>query len=291
MNSPLAYLGGKSRLAERIVSLIPADHTCYCEPFCGAAWVFFRKEPSKVEIINDMDGELVVFWRVIQNHLEEFLRYYRFAIVSRELFELANKMNPETLTDIQRAVRYFYLQKSGFGGKTFKRTFGTGATSAPRLNLTTLEEVLLEVNWRLKRVTIEHLDACECIRIYDRPETLFYLDPPYWKTAGYAVPFGDQDYPRLRHCLDTLKGRFILSLNDTQAVRNIFKGFQIRKVLTTYSSGNGRCASVDRSKGQAEVIIHNLCRPVAKGRRQQKSVIKPLATGLNRRDSTQTTSR
>lgn len=258
MNSPLNYLGGKSRLADKIIKLIPSDHTCYCEPFCGAAWVFFRKEPSKVEVINDMDGELVTFWRVIQNHLEEFLRYYRFAIVSRELFDLANKMPPETLTDVQRAVRYFYLQKMGFGGKTFKRTFGTGTSSAPRLNLTTLEEVLLEVNWRLKKVTIEHLDACKCIEVYDRPETLFYLDPPYWKTAGYAVPFGDDDYPRLRHYLDQVKGRFILSLNDTPAVRKIFKGFQIKKVVTTYSSGNGRCAAIDRSKNQREVIIHNL---------------------------------
>lgn len=258
MNSPLSYLGGKSRLAERIVKLIPEDHTCYCEPFCGAAWVFFRKQPSKVEVINDMDGELITFWRIIQNHLEEFLRYYRFAIVSRKLFELANMMDPRTLTDIQRAARYFYLQKSGFGGKTFKRTFGTGATSGPRLNLTTLEETLLEVHWRLARVTVENLDAIECIKIYDRPETLFYLDPPYWHTAGYAVPFDDKDYPRLRSTLNSVAGRFILSLNDTQEVRSIFKGFRIQKVITTYSSGNGRCKNVDRTKSRSEVIIHNL---------------------------------
>lgn len=258
MNSPLSYLGGKSRLAERIVSIIPEDHTCYCEPFCGAAWVFFRKAPSKCEVINDMDGELITFWRVIQNHLEEFLRYYRFAVISRKLFELENKKNPKTLTDIQRAVRYFYLQKTGFGGKTVGRTFGTGATGAPRLNLTTLEETLLEVHWRLAKVTVEHLDAVECIRRYDRPETLFYLDPPYWHTAGYAVPFGDKDYLRLRERLDGLTGRFILSLNDTPEVRKIFKGFRILKVNTTYSSGNGRFAESARSEARSEVIIHNL---------------------------------
>lgn len=205
-----------------------------------------------------MDGELITFWRVIQNHLDEFLRYYRWAVVSRELFDLANKTNPETLTDIQRAVRYFYLQKNGFGGKTHGRTFGYGATSGPRLNLTTLEDSLLEVHWRLTRVTIEHLDACDCIRRYDRPETLFYLDPPYWKTAGYAAPFSDQDYPRLRQCLDGIAGRFILSLNDTREVRQIFKGFQIRTVQTTYSSGNGKCRAMARSQIRAEVLIHNL---------------------------------
>jgi len=258
MNSPLSYLGGKSRLAEKIITLIPSDHVCYCEPFCGAAWVFFKKNPSKCEIINDRDGELITFWRVIQNHLEEFLRYYRFALVSRQLFDLANKMNPETLTDVQRAVRYFYLQKMGFGGKTVDRTFGTGATSGPRLNLTTLEETLLEVHWRLERVTIEHLDACECVRRYDREDTLFYMDPPYWHTAGYAPAFGDADYSRLRECLDKISGRFILSLNDTPEVRSIFKGFKIKRVLTTYSAGNGRCPGSDRTRKRAEVLIHNL---------------------------------
>ena len=119
MNSPLNYLGGKSRLADRIVSIIPEDHVCYCEPFCGAAWVFFRKEPSKVEVINDMDGELVTFWRVIQNHLEEFLRYYRFALVSRSLFDLASKLMPETLTDVQRAVQVFLPSENGVRWQDF----------------------------------------------------------------------------------------------------------------------------------------------------------------------------
>ena len=115
MNSPLKYAGGKSRLADRIVSMIPS-HTCYCEPFCGAAWVFFRRStPAPVEVVNDRDGELVTFWRVMQNHIEEFLRYYKWAIVSREVFELENKKDPSTLTDIQRATRYYYIQRLSFG--------------------------------------------------------------------------------------------------------------------------------------------------------------------------------
>ena len=254
MNSPLSYLGGKSRLADRIIPQIP-EHTCYCEPFCGAAWVLFRKEPSKVEIINDMDGELITFWRVIQNHLEEFLRYYKFAVVSRKVFDLEQLKDPHTLTDVQRAVRYFYLQKLSFAGKTHKRTFGTGAASPPRLNLSTIEETLLEVHWRLERVTIENLDACECIERYDRPETFFYIDPPYWQTAGYAVPWKEADYLRLRSVLDGLQGRFILSLNDTKDVRRIFKGFRIRKIKTSYTAANGRQARHNRAQPRQEVLI------------------------------------
>lgn len=259
MRSPLNYLGGKSRLAKRIVEIIPEDHTCYCEPFCGAAWVFFEKEPSKHEVINDADGELVTFWRVVQNHLEEFLRYYKHAIISREMFDLENRKDPTTLTDIQRAARYYYLQRLSFGGQVSKRTFGTATTGPANLNLNTIEDVLLEVHWRLRRVTVEHLDAMECIRRYDRPSTFFYLDPPYWKTHGYAVPWKEDDFVRLRDGLSGIQGRFILSLNDTVEVRAIFSGFTFQKVSTTYSTGNARTMPKgDRAKPKAEVLIHNL---------------------------------
>jgi len=214
MRSPLNYLGGKSRMAERIVKLIPEDHTCYCDPFCGGAWVFFRKEPSKCEVLNDADGELGNFWRVVQHHLPELLRYFEWVLVSREHFQREQKRDPATLTDVQRAVRYYYLQKMGFGGKTYRRTFGTSTTSPPRLNLSTMETTLRETKWRMEKVTIETLDGCECIRRYDRPATFFYIDPPYWATTGYAVPFKAKDYEDLLAVLASIQGRFLMSLND-----------------------------------------------------------------------------
>lgn len=257
MKSPLNYLGGKSRLAETVCKIIPPDHLCYCEAFCGASWVLFAKDPSKAEVINDLDGELVTFWRVVQNHLEEFLRYFRFAVTSRRIFELENMKNPETLTDIQKAVRYYYLQKCGFGWKVTGRTFGTGATRPAGLNLSNIEERLLEVHWRLSRVVIEHLDACRCIERYDRPTTVFYLDPPYWETAGYAVPFKHEDYTRLMDTLSKIKGRFLLSLNDVPEVRALFKKFTIQRVTTKYSTGTAASAPENRAKDQHEVIIRN----------------------------------
>jgi len=255
MHSALNYMGGKSRLADRIVQQIP-PHVCYCEPFCGAAWVLFAKEPSKVEVINDADGELVTFWRVIQNHLEEFLRYYKYAVVSRRIFELEQKKSPDTLTDVQRAVRYYYLQKMAFGGKSTGRTFGTSALGPPRLNFITMEDVLLDVHWRLTRVVVENLDACECIRRYDRPTTFFYVDPPYWGTAGYANPWGPDDYVRLQAALVGISGRFLLSLNDTKAVRRLFSGFRIRTVQTGYSLANPR-AGGKRVRPVRELLIDN----------------------------------
>jgi DNA adenine methylase len=257
MKSPLAYLGGKSRLAAQIVKMFPKDHTCYVELFCGACWVLFAKEPSKAEVVNDRDLELVTFWRVIQNHLDEFQRYYKFAVTSRYIFELEQLKNPATLTDIQRAVRYFYLQKLSFGGRTSNRTFGTSATGPSRLNLLSMEDHLLEVHWRFQRLTIENLDALDCIQRYDRKETLFYLDPPYYETAGYAVPFGHQDFLNLADTLRNVKGRFVLSLNDHKAVREIFKGFNFKNLSLKYSCGNARTSSNTRSVERGEVLISN----------------------------------
>lgn len=258
MRSPLNYLGGKSKLVGKIVPMIPADHECYCEAFAGGAWVLFGKERSQCEVINDLDKELATFWRVLQNHMEEFLRYFKHAVVSRELFELENRKDPTTLTDIQRACRYYYLQRLAFGGRTVGRTFGTSTTGPANLDVTTIQERILEVHWRLARVTIENLPALECISRYDRPETFFYLDPPYFHTAGYAVPWSDDDFIALRDCLLSIKGRFILSINDVPDIRMIFKSFRLRKVTTTYSVANARGSSADRGSRRAELLVTNM---------------------------------
>jgi DNA adenine methylase len=111
MKSLLTYQGGKSRLAPIIIKKIPA-HKCYVEPFCGACWVFLNKEPVPAEVLNDRDLELVTFWRVVQNHLTAFLEYYKYAITSREIFDLENKKDPATLTDIQRVTLKYSIGKS-----------------------------------------------------------------------------------------------------------------------------------------------------------------------------------
>ena len=259
MHSPISYFGGKSRLAKKIVRLIP-KHVTYVEPFCGAAWIFWTKPESKVEILNDLDGELVNFWRIVQNHVGPFLDYYKHAVISRELFEIEKRKDPTTLTDLQRAARYYYLQRLGFGGKTDDqtRTFGSGATRPMNLNLITMEETIMQAHWRLQRVTIEHLDACACIERYDRPETFFYVDPPYFGVSqDYAVKFNGGDFLRLRDTLKKIAGRFILSLNDCVPVRKLFAGFRMDRVLTKYSSGNSRIKATTRSIPRAELLISN----------------------------------
>jgi DNA adenine methylase len=257
LKSPLGYLGGKSRLAKRIAERIP-EHTCYVEPFCGGAWVFFTKPPSQVEILNDFDGELVNFWKVVRHHLPEFLRCLEYTLVSREEFKAEQQLDPVLLTDVQRAVRYYRLQRMGFGGKTVNRTFGTSIVRPNSLNLAGVEEKLTKTHKRLARTTIEHLDACECIRKYDSPKTFFYIDPPYWNADFYAVSFAGEDFERLRDTLREVQGVFIVSLNDTPEIREIFAEFTIEPIETKYSIGNTKTAASTRKKERKEVLIHNL---------------------------------
>lgn len=256
LRSPLGYLGGKSRLAKRIAERIPS-HTTYVEPFCGGAWVYFTKPPSRVEILNDRDGELVRFWNVIRHHLPEFLRCLDFSLVSREQFKSESKQDPEFLTDVQRAVRYYRLQRMGYGGKTTKRTFGTSTTRPNSLNIPEAEEKLRTIHQRLARTTIENLDACDCIERYDSPETFFYIDPPYWEADFYAVSFKGDDFKRLADTLKSIKGKCIVSLNDTPEVREIFSDFHIETIETKYSLGNSKTSAGTRGVDRKEVLIRN----------------------------------
>lgn len=253
MKSFLAYMGGKSRLAKRIVERIPA-HTCYCEVFSGAAWVFFKKEPSEVEVLNDRDEDLANLFRIVQNHYEEFVRQFRFLIVSRKIFEILKRQDPFTLTDIQRAVKYFFIMKTSFAGKLVAPTFGYGTESRPRLNLLDLEERILEMHWRLAKVYIENLDFRDCLRRYDREHTFFYLDPPYYGTEDYKHNLAHDDFESMAAILDDLRGKFMLSLGDRPEVRTIFKRFKISSISTSYSSGR---KAESRGEARAELLITN----------------------------------
>jgi len=237
----LPWLGGKSRLAPQIIEMIDQrKHTAYVEVFAGAAHVLFRKSESKSETINDINGELINLYRVIQHHLEEFVRHFKWALIAREEFNRLKASNPETLTDIQRASRFFYLQKLTFAGK-LGASYGTSTTGAPRFNLLRIEEDLSQAHLRLSRVNIERLDWAECIRRYDRPHTLFYVDPPYYGCEGdYEKDiFSRSDFEVLSSMLRLIKGDFILSLNDHPAVRDIFAWCDLKSVSLNYSASKG----------------------------------------------------
>lgn len=250
----IPWIGGKRRLAATLLNRFP-EHSCYVEVFAGGAALFFLREPpAKVEVINDLNGELVNLYRVVQRHLEEFIRQFKWALSSREVFKWTKETPPHVLTDIQRAARFFYLQQLAFGGKVQGQTWGT-ATTAPPINLLRIEEKLSEAYLRLAGAYIECLDWSACVTKYDRPHTLFFMDPPYWETEGYGVDFGWEQYEAMAACLGKLKGKAIVTLNDHPDVRRAFAAYPMEAVDITYTVGGGA-----RPAKRRELIIYSWAR-------------------------------
>jgi DNA adenine methylase len=250
MRGPLSYIGGKNRLARKIISLFP-DHTTYVEPFAGGAQVFFHKNPSKVEVLNDLDGEIVNFFRVCQWHHGELIRYLHFCLISRRWHDLLRKTNPESLTDVQRAGRFFYLQKNCFGGLVLKKNYHYGVSHRPNYNPERIPEIIDQTHRRLMGVQIESQPYELILKRYDRPTTLFYLDPPYWGRKLYNHNFSEEDFKELEKLLHSVKGKFILSLNDLPEARQTFQAFIIEPVSITYT------AQLNPNKRYGELLIMN----------------------------------
>lgn len=236
----IPWIGGKRRLADRIFPLFPA-HNCYVEPFAGGAALYFlRPVPAEVEVLNDVNGDLINLYRVVQHHLEEFVRQFKWALSSRQVFKWLQQTRPETLTDIQRAARFYYLQQSAFGGKVDGQSYGTATTQPPGLNLLRIEEALSAAHLRLSNTYIEHLSWQEVMKKYDRDHTLFYCDPPYWETEGYGVAFEFEQYLEMAAMLKKIKGKAIISLNDHPAIRDCFADFHIESTDIKYTVGGGK---------------------------------------------------
>ncbi|QQQ19660.1 DNA adenine methylase [Brevundimonas vitis] len=233
------YVGGKRNLSTRLVDMIEATpHSRYAEAFVGMGGVFLRRRTKpKFEVINDWSADVANLFRILREHYPQFMEVLRFQITTRAEFDRLSKVDPDTLTDLQRAARFLYLQRLAFGGRVGTRHFGMDMNRA-RFNLSTLEPMLEDLHERLNGVVIERLPFDRFIERYDSPETLFFLDPPYWgNEADYGKDlFGRADFTLLRDRLEAVQGRFILTINDRPETRALFAGqaFHIEPVGVTY---------------------------------------------------------
>lgn len=236
---PIApYVGGKRALAKTVIAKIEAiPHELYAEPFVGMGGVFFRRRrrPRK-EVINDISADVVTLFRLLQRHYQQLLDVLKWQICSRAEFERLMAVDPSTLTDLERAARFLYLQRAAFGGRVAERHYGVDYNVGARFNLTKLVPLLEDVHERLCGVDIERLPYADLVRRYDRPTALFYLDPPYFGSEGDygAGVFSADDFGRLSDLLEGLQGRFIMSINDTPEIRDLFAGFEIEAVDVNY---------------------------------------------------------
>lgn len=233
------YLGGKRYLAARIIERLAAiPHQTYAEPFTGMGGVFLRRPfRARSEVVNDLSRDVSNLFRVLQRHYEALMDLLRWQLTSRTEFDRLRAAAPDTLTDLERAARFLYLQRLAFGGKVVGRNFGTSVGLPARFDVGKLAPMLADIHERLSGVVIESLPYAELIRRYDRPTTLFYLDPPYvgCEDDYGAGAFAVADHARLAEQLRGLQGTFLLSLNDTPTVRDLYAGCTIEAVRTVYS--------------------------------------------------------
>lgn len=234
INSPVRWIGGKSRLRKQIISIIPNNHTCYVELFCGGAWVLFGKNPSLVEVINDIDTELINFFQIVKNNPVELINSFRFELVSRFEFNRLANIDISQLTQVERAHRFYYLIMAGWGGELDYPRFQTSIIDAGHGNrligaLKHLEQKIMPVCKRLQTVIIENLDWQECFKRYDNQNTFMYIDPPYPKNGcNYLHNMRNwNDHIKLAEYLHNSKCQWILSSYDNEQIRDLYKYFEI----------------------------------------------------------------
>ncbi|GAB4581365.1 MAG: hypothetical protein Fur0022_41120 [Anaerolineales bacterium] len=228
LNSPIKWVGGKSRLRKQLIELLP-PHTCYVELFAGAAWVLFGKTPSDVEVLNDIDGELVNFFRVVKHQPEALIQSFDLELVSRSEFNRLAELDVTQLSDIERAHRFYYIIMAGWGGELKYPRFQTSISDGGHGNrlfgaLKHLRERIEPVHKRLSTVLIENLDWETCLERYDRPTTVMYIDPPYPenKVNYFHNMQSWESHQQLANRLKQAKCKWLLSSFDIPDMRELY---------------------------------------------------------------------
>lgn len=205
-------------------------------------------------VVNDINQDIITLYRVLERFYPYFIDMMKFKICSRAEFDRLLKQNPNLLLDFERAARFLYIQKNAFGGKTTSQSFGVALERPGRFDVSKLIPYAEEIHERLQGVYIECLPYQDFISRYDRAETLLYLDPPYWgceNDYGKNI-FEKADFENLAKLLKSIKGKFIMSINDVLEIRKIFKKFHIIEVQTRYM------VSSHTTKPTTELLISNI---------------------------------
>lgn len=223
MDSFISWIGGKKLLRKKILEQFPVDYSRYIEVFGGAGWVLFADERKvDLEVYNDVNSNLVNLYRCVKYHPEAVQKELQFSLMSRELFfDARNQIEVRGMTDIQRAARFYIIIKESFGNdlKSFR---------CNKTNIENFIACITDISRRLNKVVIENQDFEKILRTYDRPGTLFYLDPPYFDAERYYPDrFNPDDHIRLRDTLKCIKGKFLLSYNDCPEIRDLYIGYTL----------------------------------------------------------------
>ncbi len=264
LKSPVNCIGGKYYLAGWLSEMIPS-HVLYCEPFTGGAKLFFAKEPSPIEVLNDLDNNLVNLYRCIQNaeKRQKLINILNETPYSRSVFQNWKYGDEMTLNDIEKAGRYFFLCKASFAGDVERGGFGIpskGTGRNPARTFRTAIDSLDIIADRLKNAVIECLDYADCIQRYDSPGSLFFCDPPYLSTEDYYGKgcFTLEDHHKLAGLLHNIKGKAMVTHYQNDLYDELYQDCQ----RFEYQSFKGSYKSEGESKPKTNEVLYTNFRPL-----------------------------
>jgi len=254
-----AYSGGQKNLMPCIMELLP-EHTTFVEVFFGGGSLFFNKDPSEVEIINDIDKRLINLLKVVKDRPEEFERELRFLPNSRDLFkEYKAKILQET-DDVKRAAMFYYILHNTWSGSSKIGQWVMKTRNTAKID---------ELSWfadRLRHVNIENLDCVDLIKKYDGPSTWFYMDPPYADIFDlYEHSFQDEDHMRLARALKSISGMFLLTYNSHPLIEMLYKGYpqfvyETKVTMSPIGKGEIRRMESHLIVANYDIVNHNFKR-------------------------------
>ncbi|MVT07685.1 DNA adenine methylase [Chitinophaga tropicalis] len=258
MKGLLTYYGGKQKLAPYILELIPT-HVLYAEPFAGGAAVFFNKRPSRVEVLNDTNGELMNFYKVVKSRFDDLFTLVTTTLHSREEHQHAWIIYsyPKLFDEVKRAWAVWVLSMQGFSGQ-LNSTWGYDVTdnTTSKKNIVSRHEFTRQYARRLEGVQLENANALYIIKSRDHADAFFYCDPPYFNShLGHYKGYSKEDFIQLLEALQAIKGKFLLSSYPSKVLEEFVSrnGWQQQQFeqLVTVNIKNGN------PKSKTEVLTSN----------------------------------
>ncbi|MBP3741848.1 MAG: DNA adenine methylase [Treponema sp.] len=257
MKTPISYYGGKQLLSSLIVGLIP-KHRLYCEPFFGGGAVFFAKEPSDVEVINDTNKDLINFYEVVKENFAALEHEISLSLHSRDMHRQAEVIysNPDMFGRVKRAWAVWMLANTSYGCR-LDGSFGYDRKGSVSKKLDNKREAFTEeYAKRLRKVQIECCDAIRIIKSRDTADSFFYIDPPYvGSDQGHYDGYTQEDFDILLNLLDGIKGKFILSsYRNTSLKKHILKNGWYTAEIRMHCS---MTSNSSHAHGKIEVLTAN----------------------------------
>lgn len=251
----ISWPGGKTRLLKHIVPHIPAGRG-YVEVFAGGCAVILAKPPSKLEVVNDINSDIVTLYRVAKHHPEALAAELLLMPASRQyLVDCVALLKTGGLTDIQRAAIFLHCNKTSFSGNGESFAVAKNPATTPFISKNALMDRIEAFAMRMSRVAIENVDYRRLLKTYDHPGNLFFLDPPYLNaTVKNYRGWSEIEMGQFHHAVVALAGSWIVTVDDSPLNRSLWKKHDCHFVISRNGCGNQAISPI-RTFG--EMIVYS----------------------------------